>query len=107
VQNRCNVLERRSFEGGVVARCEELGVAFLPYCPVGGGRGRQRLVQHPPIVKVAQRHGASPHEVAIAWLLGSSASMFPIPGASRPESARSSAKAADLVLTDADRAELG
>lgn len=106
VQNRCNVLERRSFEGGVVKRCEELGVAFLPYCPVGGGRGKVKLAAHPTLVSVASRRSGTPYEVAIAWLLQSSPSMFPIPGASRPESAQSSARAADLVLEKDDLAEL-
>lgn len=107
VQNRCNLLDRRSFEGGVVRRCEELGIAFLPYCPVGGGRGRLKLAAHPPLTRVATRLGASVYEVALAWLLRASTTMFPIPGASRPESARSSARAADVVLTDADLRELG
>lgn len=107
VQNRCNLLDRRSFDNGVVRRCEELGVAFLPYCPVGGGRGRIKLAAHPPLVRVAARHGASVYEIALAWLLRSSPVMFPIPGASRPESARSSAHAAEVVLTEADLRELG
>lgn len=107
VQNRCNLLDRRAFEGGVVARCEALGAAFLPYCPVGGGRGRTKLAAHPPLVAVAARHGASVYEVALAWLLRASPAMFPIPGASRPESARSSARASEFVLTDADANELG
>jgi aryl-alcohol dehydrogenase-like predicted oxidoreductase len=107
VQNRCNVLDRRSFENGVVARCEELGIAFLPYCPVGGGRGKVKLAAHPSLVKIATRRSASPYEVAIAWLLQASPVMFPIPGASRPESARSSARAAELVLEKDDLAELG
>jgi aryl-alcohol dehydrogenase-like predicted oxidoreductase len=106
VQNRCNVLDRRSFEGGVVSRCEELGIAFLPYSPVGGGRGKVKLAAHPGIVAVAGRRGATPYEVALAWLLQASPAMFPIPGASRPESARSSARAAELVLGPDDLATL-
>lgn len=102
VQNRCNVEDRRSFEGGVVRRCEALGVAFLPYCPVGGGRGRQRLAGRPDLVRIAAKHGASTYQVLLAWLLAASPVMFPIPGASRPESAISSAKAAALRLDDED-----
>lgn len=101
VQNRCHLEERRSFDDGVVKRCEERGVAFLPYSPVGGGRGRQKLVQRPDLVAIAGKHGVSAYEVLIAWLLAKSPAMFPIPGASKPESARSSAHAAELVL-DAD-----
>lgn len=101
VQNRCNVEDRRSFDSGVVRRCEELGVAFLPYCPVGGGRGRQRLAERSDLVRIAAKHGASTYQVMLAWLLAKSPAMFPIPGASRPESAISSAKAAAVAL-DAD-----
>lgn len=102
VQNRCNIEDRRSFENGVVQRCEALGVAFLPYSPVGGGRGRQRLAERPDLVRVAQKHGVSTYQVMLAWLLAKSPSMFPIPGASKPESARSSAAAATLTLDDED-----
>lgn len=107
VQNRCNVEDRRSFEDGVVKRCEELAIAFLPYSPVGGGRGRARLSERSDLVEVAKKHGVSTYQVMIAWLLAQSPSMFPIPGASRPESAISSAKAADLVLDAADLSALG
>ncbi len=103
VQNRCNLEDRRSIEGprSVLSRCEGHGIAFLPYCPVGGGRGRARLTERADVKAVAQKHGVSAYEILIAWLLAKSPVMFPIPGASRPESAISSAHAAELTL-DAD-----
>jgi aryl-alcohol dehydrogenase-like predicted oxidoreductase len=107
VQNRCNVEDRRSFEGGVVKRCEQLGIAFLPYSPVGGGRGRVRLSQRADLVRIAEKHGVTTYQVMLAWLLAASPSMFPIPGASKPESAISSAKAASLVLDADDLRALG
>jgi len=55
---------------------------------------------------VATSHGATPAEVALAWLLGLSPTVIAIPGARRPETARSSARAATLQLGDADRAVL-
>lgn len=106
VQNRCNPHDLRAFTQGVVARCERDGLAFLPYGPVGGGNGKTRVGRDPHLGRVAERHGASPFEVALAWLLASSPSMVPIPGASRVDSATSSARAAALVLTEEDRAAL-
>ncbi|MBO6937692.1 MAG: aldo/keto reductase [Deltaproteobacteria bacterium] len=102
VQNRCNPYDLRSFESGVVDRCEELGLAFLPYSPVGGGSGKGRVAEDPTLIDVGRAHDASPFEVALAWLLTTSDAMFPIPGASKVRSAESSARAADLELTEAD-----
>lgn len=109
VQNRCNLEERRSLEGAnsVLSRCESLGIAFLPYCPVGGGRGRARLTERADVRRVAKKHGVSAYEILLAWLLAKSPVMFPIPGASRPESAISSAHAASVVLDVEDLAALG
>ncbi|MAQ18261.1 MAG: aldo/keto reductase [Sandaracinus sp.] len=106
VQNRCNPFDLRAFEGGVVARCEELGLAFLPYSPVGGGHGKTRVGDDQILIHVGQAHGASTYEVALAWLRRKSASMFPIPGASRAESAESSARAATLELAAEDVARI-
>ena len=69
-------------------------------------RDRVRLENHSAFADVGTRVGATPQQVAIAWLLGMSERVIPIPGASRPESVRSSAEAVDLVLSDADRAAL-
>lgn len=106
VQNRCNPYDLRAFAQGVVAHCEAHGIAFLPYSPVGGGHGHRRLGDDPVLTRIGARHGATPYEVALAWLLAVSVVMIPIPGASKPASARSSARAADLRLTEADLAEL-
>ena len=106
VQNRCNPFDRQSFEGGVVKACEEAGVAFLPHSPVGGHRGRERTPDDPVLNAVAARHDSNPYEICLAWLLAKSPAMLPIPGASREESARSSARAANLTLTEQDLSEL-
>ena len=107
VQNRCNPYDLRPFTDGVVAHCEAQGIAFLPYSPVGGGRGVARLREDPALNAIGARHDASAPEVALAWLLTKSPMMIPIPGASRPHSALSSLRAARITLTEADVAELG
>ncbi|MEQ1502182.1 MAG: aldo/keto reductase [Myxococcota bacterium] len=106
VQNRLNPYDRRSIESGVLAHCEAHGIAFLAYSPVGGRRGIERLAADPALTAVGARLGASAPEVALAWLLATSPVTIPIPGASKPESARSSARAESLALGPADLAEL-
>ncbi len=80
--------------------CEELGLAFLPWSPLGGlSNAKQMSEEHPVFADVAQNHGVSPQQVALAWELAQSPVVIPIPGAKRPESIRDSASAADLRLT--------
>ncbi|MFI6015019.1 aldo/keto reductase [Streptomyces sp. NPDC051243] len=94
--------------------CSELGLAFLPWSPLGGisrssldgpsrteGEGRFGAFR-----AVADAHGVSPQQVCLAWLLARSPAVIPIPGASRPESIRDSAAAAELVLDAEELARL-
>ncbi len=79
--------------------CNELGLAFLPWSPLGGMRKAHELGEEfRPFAEVAQAHGVSPHQVAIAWLLAKSPNVVPIPGASRPASIRDSAAAVHVEL---------
>jgi aryl-alcohol dehydrogenase-like predicted oxidoreductase len=107
VQNRCNVLDQRAFESGVISKCEALGIGFLAYSPVGGSRGRAGLTQHPALKQVAARRQASVEEIAIAWLLARSAIIVPIPGASKLRSAESILRAESISLTATEMAEIG
>lgn len=80
--------------------CEELGLAFLPWSPLGGLADAKELAdRHPAFAEVAQARGVSAQQVALAWELAQSPCVIPIPGAKRPESVRDSAAAADLELT--------
>jgi len=93
----------------VVRHCAERGIAFLPYCPLGGsGKAAATLGERlPAFGEVASRHGVSPQQVALAWMLALSPNIIPIPGARRPETIVDSAGAADLRLTPRDLATLG
>jgi aryl-alcohol dehydrogenase-like predicted oxidoreductase len=87
--------------------CDQLGIAFLPWSPLGGiskaaGLG-DRFGEY---ARVAERHGVSPQQVCLAWLLAKSPHVIPIPGSSRPETIRDSAQAVDLVLTQDELAAL-
>ena len=87
--------------------CEELGLAFLPWSPLGGlGDAKDLADQHPAFAEVAQQRGVSAQQVALAWELAQSPVVIPIPGAKRPESIRDSAAAADLELTPDEVARL-
>jgi aryl-alcohol dehydrogenase-like predicted oxidoreductase len=87
--------------------CTELGIAFLPWSPLGGIRNASGLGdQHTPFQQVARQHAVSPQRVALAWMLATSEVVIPIPGTSRPETATDSAAAADLILTADELARL-
>jgi aryl-alcohol dehydrogenase-like predicted oxidoreductase len=79
--------------------CDELGLAFLPWSPLGGSSGASRLGgRHDAFRQLADEIGVSPQQVCLAWMLAKSPVVIPIPGASRPESIRDSAQAADIAL---------
>jgi len=87
--------------------CAELGLAFLPWSPLGGIGRAGRIAQQADFAAVAGAHGVSPQQVCLAWMLAKSPTVIPIPGSSRPETITDSARAADLHLTDAELARLG
>jgi aryl-alcohol dehydrogenase-like predicted oxidoreductase len=85
----------------------ELGLAFLPWSPLGGiGRAGRLGARHAAFQEVADAHGVSPQQVTLAWMLAKAPVVIPIPGASRPESIIDSAQAADLTLSPAELARL-
>ena len=87
--------------------CEQLGIAFLPWSPLGGiSRAAVLGSRFAPFAEVAAAHGVSPQQVCLAWLLARSPVVVPIPGSSRPLTARDSAAAPDLTLTPDEVARL-
>ena len=87
--------------------CEELGLAFLPWSPLGGlGDAKELAEQHPAFAEIARDRGVSAQQVALAWELAQSPVVIPIPGAKRPTSIIDSAAAADLELTGEELARL-
>lgn len=106
VQNRLNPFFREAVSGGVVSYCGEKGVGFLAYSPVGGGRLNRKLPDHPVAREIAEKRGAAPHEVVLAWVLAQGPSVIVIPGARTAEHARSSVRAAGLELAADDLAAL-
>jgi len=101
VQNRYSIDDRGSDD--VLAACEAAGIAFIPWYPLGAGRAL-RLEN---VRRVAKQNGASPSQVALAWLLARSPMMVPIPGTGSLDHLEENAAAAQLKLTPADMAALG
>ena len=102
VQNRYNLTYRGREE--VLERCTELGIGFIPWYPLASaelsraGAGALR--------DVSDAHGATPSQVALAWLLGRSPVMLPIPGTSKVAHLEENLAAAGLRLTAAERSRL-
>jgi aryl-alcohol dehydrogenase-like predicted oxidoreductase len=96
VQNRFSLVERRSLS--VLERCERDGLAFLAWAPLAKG-----FLTEPAgaPAEVAARHGSTPGQVALAWLLHSPA-VFVIPGTSSAAHLEENAGAAGLELSDED-----
>ncbi|MGW1717709.1 aldo/keto reductase [Streptomyces sp. NPDC002156] len=87
--------------------CDELGIAFLPWSPLGGiSRAGGLGSTYAAFARVAEAHGVSPQRVCLAWMLAKSPVVVPIPGSSRPETIRDSAAAVELVLSAEELAEL-
>lgn len=101
VQNEYNVADRRS--DPVLAECERLGIAFLPWFPLGAGQclGKRK------VKRVAKRRGATPAQIALAWLLARSPVMLPIPGTASLAHLEENVAAATLTLSAEDLTELG
>ena len=101
VQNRFNLPDRHSED--VLARCEELGVAFLPWAPIAGG---ELAEPGGPFDHITSAHDATAGQVALAWLLARSAVMVPIPGTSSVEHLEENLAAAEVELSADELAEL-
>lgn len=87
--------------------CAELGIAFLPWSPLGGiSRAGDLGSSHAAFAEVAADHGVSPQQVCLAWELAQAPVVIPIPGASRPESIQDSVRAAALELSPEELSRL-
>jgi pyridoxine 4-dehydrogenase len=100
VQNRYNLLDRE--HEPVLEACEAAGIAFLPWRPVAAGEFGARA----EIAAIADELGATPTQVSLAWLLGHSPVILPIPGTARIDHLEENLAAARLTLAPAHRERL-
>jgi aryl-alcohol dehydrogenase-like predicted oxidoreductase len=106
VQNRLNPFFREAIDTGVVAHCAAEGIGFLAYSPVGGGRLNKKLPTHPTVAPIAQRLGASPYTVVLAWVMAQGPNVIPIAAGRSVGTALDSTSASSLQLTDDDIAAM-
>lgn len=102
VQNRYNLQDRAQWES-VVDHCEAEGIAFIPWFPLAAGPLAQ---EGGPVDRIARRLGATPGQVALAWLLRRSPVMLPIPGTSKVAHLEENVAGAALELDDESMREL-
>ncbi|MEU9213018.1 aldo/keto reductase [Streptomyces sp. NPDC048415] len=100
VQNRYNLLDRTSQP--LLKLCEERGIAFLPWFPLGNGS----LTSDPVCAEIAAAHGATPGQIALAWLLHRSPVLCPTPGTGSLPHLEENLDAAAVRLTDEDMSRL-
>jgi pyridoxine 4-dehydrogenase len=101
VQNRYNLTDRSS--EAVIETCEREGIAFIPWFPLATGD-----LARPggDLDEIAQRYGATPAQVALAWLLAKSPAMLPIPGTSSVQHLEENVAATELELSEEEVATL-
>jgi pyridoxine 4-dehydrogenase len=100
VQNQYNVEDRDSED--VLEACGRLGIAFIPWYPLGSGQSARSA----KLKRVAAKRAATPVQVALAWLLAHSPAVLPIPGTSSLAHLEENVKALELRLTPEDLAAL-
>lgn len=101
LQNRYNLVDRGSED--VLEYCDQHGIGFIPWYPLAAGE----LAKSGSILdRVAKAHGATPGQIALAWLLKRSPIMLPIPGTSRVKHLEENVAAANIKLTAEEYAAL-
>src|ERR671936_1839049 len=93
VQNHYNLSERTWDD--VVDYCARERIVFVSYFPLHGNRGRA-------LAQIAERHGATPAQITLAWLLWRSPTMLPIPGTLSLEHLKQNLAALEIELSDAE-----
>ena len=103
VQVSLSPLDDATLRNGVAEHCREHEIRLIAHRPLGGERAA-RLARDPVLRGIADAHGVSSAEIALAWLM--SLGVLPIPGATRVETAASLAGVQHIELGEADRAAL-
>ena len=116
VQNKFNLVDRE-WEA-VVDHCTQANMAFIPWYPLQAGEVARTGVRQSvkrllgkasgpaDVARITKRHGATPSQIALAWLLRRSPVVLPIPGTSRRDHLEENVRAAGITLSDADFAAL-
>lgn len=100
VQNQYNPWHRQPEFDGVLEYCEQEGLTFLPWSPLGGSRRVSHLEDIPVIANLANEKGISVYQIVLAWLRAKSPCIIPIPGASKISSLEDSVHAVEVKLSE-------
>ena len=100
VQNQYNPWYRQPEFDGVLDYCEQEGLTFLPWSPLGGSRRVSNLEDIPVIANLAHKKGISVYQIVLAWLRAKSPCIIPIPGASKISSIEDSVHAVEVKLSE-------
>jgi aryl-alcohol dehydrogenase-like predicted oxidoreductase len=101
VQNRYNLADRDAED--VLEACEREGIGFIPWFPLNTGK---LAGDGGPLAEIAERHGSSPAQLALAWLLHRSPVMLPIPGTKSVDHLEDNVAAAAIELSEDEVREL-
>ena len=99
VQNQYSPTHLAPLNDGVLEKCRQEGIAFLPWSPLGGMKGAKQIGEKGRLEQLADEMKVSPQQLVLAWHMAQYEREIPIPGASRIASVEDSAKAADIELT--------
>lgn len=97
VQNRYNLIDRESED--VLEYCEQNGIGFIPWYPLGSGELTRR---GSVLDEIAHAYKASPTQIALAWMLRRSPVILPIPGTSKVHHLEENVASRDITLSDLD-----
>ena len=107
VQVELSVWHDDNLLNGVVQYCAEHNIQLIAYRPLGGSRRVRQLRHEPALRELAERHHATPAEIALAWLRDLSPHLISIPGATRIETVQSIVRAHNIRLSEEDRVRIG
>ena len=100
IQNEFSPRYRHDLD--VLEICEQYGIAFFPWSPLGGVRTKAAISDSSAFEEVASKYSASPYAIALAWEMKTSPAVLPIPGATRAETVLDCITATEIELSDDD-----
>ena len=107
VQNECSVLKQHDIESGLIQRCADEGITYIPWSPLGGESGKQEIADNAVLQELSKKYGVSVYQLQLRWLLSVGDNVLPIPGAKRATSILDSLAATALEIEAEDLAKIG